>query len=96
MDQVTGGCLCGDVRIVATGRPNRVGLCHCLDCRKHHGALFLASAIVPADAVAIEGDTPGEETGGGLYAAPVAHAIFKTWVEQKNRPPAHPLRFKTE
>jgi len=20
----------------------RVGLCHCLDCRKHHGALFYA------------------------------------------------------
>lgn len=49
-----------------------------------------------AIAVAIEGDTPGEETGGGLYAAPVAHAIFKTWFEQKNRPSAHPLRFKTE
>ena len=42
---------------MATGRPYRVGLCHCLDCRKHHGALFHASAIFPADAVAIEGET---------------------------------------
>jgi penicillin-binding protein 2 len=49
-----------------------------------------------AIAVAIEGDTPGEETGGGLYAAPVAHAILKTWSEKKNRPPTQPLRFKTE
>jgi hypothetical protein len=40
MDQFTGGCLCGNVRIVASGLPYRVGLCHCLDCRKHHGALF--------------------------------------------------------
>ena len=31
----TGGCLCGSVRIVASGRPYRVGVCHCLDCRKH-------------------------------------------------------------
>ena len=53
MDGFTGGCLCGDVRIVASGRPYRVGICHCLDCRKQHGALFHASAIFPRDAVRI-------------------------------------------
>ena len=57
MDRFTGGCLCGEVRIVATGRPYRVGICHCLDCRKHHGALFLATAIFPQEAVAITGET---------------------------------------
>jgi hypothetical protein len=57
MDRFTGGCLCGDVRIVATGAPYRVGICHCLDCRKHHGALFHASAIFPEDSVTIEGET---------------------------------------
>lgn len=57
MDQFAGGCLCGKVRYAATGRPHRVGLCHCLDCRKHHGALFHASAIFPEDAVVIEGET---------------------------------------
>jgi hypothetical protein len=57
MDRFTGGCLCGAVRLVATGRPYRVGVCHCLDCRKHHGALFHASGIFPENAVSIEGDT---------------------------------------
>ncbi len=57
MNRFTGGCLCGGVRFVATGRPYRVGLCHCLDCRKHHGALFHASAIFPEEAVTVEGDT---------------------------------------
>jgi hypothetical protein len=57
MDRVTGGCLCGKVQIVASGRPYRVGICHCLDCRKHHGALFHGSAIYPQDAVTIAGDT---------------------------------------
>lgn len=56
MDRFTGGCLCGDVRIVASGRPDRVGVCHCLDCRKHHGALFHASAIFASDAVTVEGE----------------------------------------
>lgn len=55
MQQHDGGCLCGAIRIVATGAPIRVGLCHCLDCRKHHGALFYAAAIFPRDAVTITG-----------------------------------------
>lgn len=57
MNRVTGGCLCGSVRIVASGPPDRVGICHCLDCRKHHGALFYAAAIFPGAAVTIEGET---------------------------------------
>lgn len=57
MDRAEGGCLCGAVRIVATGQPYRVGICHCLDCRKHHGALFFAAAIFPADAVKVDGVT---------------------------------------
>lgn len=57
MTRTTGGCLCGKVRSEASGQPYRVGICHCLDCRKHHGALFHASAIFPAEAVAVQGET---------------------------------------
>jgi len=57
MPRFTGSCLCEEVRIVATGEPYRVGLCHCLDCRKHHGALFFAAAIFPEAAVTIDGET---------------------------------------
>jgi hypothetical protein len=51
MVRFTGGCLCGKVRIVASGLSYRAGLCHCLDCHKHHGALFHASAVFPEEAV---------------------------------------------
>ncbi|MDN2579683.1 GFA family protein [Aquibium sp. ELW1220] len=61
MEGVTGGCLCGGVRFVAQGKPYRVGICHCLDCRKHHGALFHASAIFPQQAVTVDGETRGYE-----------------------------------
>jgi hypothetical protein len=57
MERYGGGCLCGAVRIEAAGRPYRVGVCHCMDCRRHHGALFHASAIFAADAVTISGET---------------------------------------
>jgi hypothetical protein len=57
VDRFVGGCLCGDVRVEAVGRPFRVGLCHCMDCRKHHGALFHASAVFPESAVTVHGTT---------------------------------------
>lgn len=67
MDKVTGGCLCGGLRIAVTGQPYRVGICHCLDCRKNHGALFHASAIFPEDAVTIEGEA---QAYAGRYFCP--------------------------
>lgn len=55
--QYRGGCLCEAVRLEVAGEPFRVGVCHCLDCRKHHGAIFYTFAIFPADAVSITGTT---------------------------------------
>jgi hypothetical protein len=57
MTRFAGGCLCGRLRFEAVGRPYRVGVCHCMDCRKHHGSLFHASAIFPQQAVSIEGES---------------------------------------
>lgn len=57
MTVLRGGCRCGAVRFTADGEPYRVGLCHCLDCRKQHGTLFQASAIFPETAVSITGET---------------------------------------
>src|SRR3954470_19292175 len=74
MDRLTGGCLCGDVRFVASGAPFRVGLCHCLDCRKHHGALFGASAIFPQDAVTVEGETG--DFGGRHFCPRCGSSVF--------------------
>ncbi len=74
MDRFTGGCLCGNVRIVASGLPYRVGLCHCLNCRKHHGALFQASAVFPQDAVTIDGET--RDYGGRFFCPCCGSSIF--------------------
>ena len=72
MSDVTGGCRCRKVRFVASGDPYRVGLCHCMDCRKHHGALFHASAVFPQSAVTIEGETGAYE---GRYFCPHCGAV---------------------
>jgi hypothetical protein len=69
-----GGCLCGNVRIAATGRPWRVGVCHCLDCRKIHGALFQAFAIFPEEAVTISGET--REYAGRHFCPRCGSSVF--------------------
>ena len=74
MDQHSGGCLCGGVRFVAAGRPYRVGVCHCLDCRKHHGAVFHASAIYPQDAVTIDGEV--RDYAGRCFCPKCGSSVF--------------------
>lgn len=53
----TGSCLCGAVRFEAKGEPGIVGHCHCVDCRKSSGTGHCTHAMMPEDAVTIEGAT---------------------------------------
>ena len=80
MDRFTGGCLCGNVRFLAQGTPYRVGLCHCLDCRKHHGALFHASAIFPESSVTIEGET--RDYAGRFFCPRCGSSVFGRSVDE--------------
>jgi hypothetical protein len=74
MERFTAGCLCGEVRVEALGAPYRVGICHCLDCRKHHGALFHASAVFPQDAVSIAGET--RDYAGRFFCPRCGSSVF--------------------
>ena len=53
----TGGCLCGKVRLAIDAEPSRVGICHCLDCRKQYGAVFYTFAVFPDTVVTVTGET---------------------------------------
>ncbi len=74
MERVSGGCLCGDVRVEARGEPLRVGICHCLDCRKHHGALFYAAAVFDAAAVTVTGEVGDYE--GRCFCPRCGSSVF--------------------
>lgn len=43
---ITGGCLCGGVRLRVTGRLGPAALCHCSQCRKANGSAFACNASV--------------------------------------------------
>lgn len=59
MPEITrqGGCNCGRVRLEIRGVPSRVGLCHCLTCRKETGGPFMAFADWDRDQVSVTGET---------------------------------------
>ncbi|MFL0414833.1 GFA family protein [uncultured Sphingomonas sp.] len=78
--EVRGGCLCGAVRLAAAGAPYRVGLCHCLDCRKHSGALFFAAAIYPEGAVIVTGET--RAMGGRHFCPQCGSSIFSRYGDE--------------
>ena len=49
--EITGGCLCGDVRFHASGAPRRVTHCHCDMCRRAVGAVVATFATFESSRV---------------------------------------------
>lgn len=74
MADVTGGCLCGEVQFWVSGAPDRVGICHCMECRKHHGALFFAAAIFSADTFKLAGNP--REYKGRFFCPNCGSSVF--------------------
>src|SRR5215813_12050898 len=55
MREMTGGCLCGQVRYSANADPAIVAVCHCKNCQKQTGTAFSVVVGVPKSAVSIQG-----------------------------------------
>jgi len=56
--ELTGGCLCGEIRYRSTGTPVRRFVCHCKDCQKSSGSAFHVGVTVPRDGFAIVKGAP--------------------------------------
>jgi hypothetical protein len=77
-----GGCACGKVRFEASGTPYRVGVCHCLTCRKAHGAPFNFYAVFPIDAVTVSGEVTAfasSEHSQRYSCASCGAPVYSTW-----------------
>ncbi|WP_313529749.1 GFA family protein [Shinella sp.] len=57
MKLLIGSCLCGQVRITVRGAPDRVGICHCTDCRQESGSAFTFFGVWPAGQFEHTGET---------------------------------------
>ena len=45
----TGQCHCGSLRVIATGEPDRVYVCHCKACQSRTGTAFHFGATFPKE-----------------------------------------------
>ena len=75
-----GGCRCGRVRYQVSGDPNRVGICHCTDCRQESGSAFTFFGIWPAAAFSMAGDTEVYE--GRRFCAHCGSSLFSVDAEE--------------
>jgi len=52
----TAECHCGSLKIIASGEPERVYLCHCQACRRRTGTAFHFGATYRKDQVRLVGE----------------------------------------
>lgn len=54
---IEGGCVCGDVRFIATTLPLRVTICHCTWCQRRTGSAFGVECVFQLDKIKVEGSS---------------------------------------
>ena len=72
--KITGGCKCGSVRYEISAEPKAYVICQCMDCQKFSGSGHISNMMVPADKVAVSGETTTFEYTGGS-GNPVHHVF---------------------
>ena len=80
-----GGCACGALRFRAQGAPKRVGMCHCMTCRRVHGSAFGSYAIYEQADVEWSGTTQAwhSSASGRRHFCPVCGSVaFAEYTDQ--------------
>lgn len=76
---LNGRCHCGTIHFRISGTPVHAAICHCSDCRGQSGAPMLAWAMVPKDALSVEGEPavyPSSESGRRSFCGTCGTGLF--------------------
>jgi hypothetical protein len=71
MPNITGHCLCGQVRYESKGEPVFVQSCHCKTCQRHSGAAFSTLIAVLREMITVTGDVRTFTEPGGTSGEPI-------------------------
>ncbi len=81
-----GGCLCGQVRFVASAPPANVRICHCSNCRRAVGGPYFARAIFLAEIIEHSGETTRWPTSARLDRLSCARCGTPVFAQPKDAP----------
>jgi hypothetical protein len=76
---LAGFCRCGQVEIQISAPPLLTAACHCTGCQRMSSSAFSLTALVPADAFAVQ----GKPVIGGLHGPDLHHYFCRrcmTWM----------------
>lgn len=76
--KVDGGCHCGELTYEAEIDPQRIGVCHCVDCQILSGTAFRTAVRVPAADFNLLTGTPKQYTKTGGSGQPRIMAFCGT------------------
>lgn len=71
-----GSCRCGSVQFSVKGEPDRIGICHCTDCRQESGSAFTYFGVWPASSFQCSGLTAMYE--GRQFCLECGSRLFAT------------------
>ena len=91
MGNYEGGCLCGDIRFLVSGEPDRVAVCHCRYCQLRTGAPFGSLAyFVTSEVKLLKGHLTDfsftSESGSGWTTKFCSKCATTLFVELEKRP----------
>jgi len=91
MGNYEGGCLCGDIRFLVLGEPDRVAVCHCRYCQLRTGAPFGSLAyFVTSEVTLLKGNLTDfsftSESGSGWTTKFCSKCATTLFVELEKRP----------
>ena len=97
---LSGSCFCGAVPYRLESPPMFVHCCHCRDCQRQTGSIFVINAIIETDRIALLAGTPEPvtmRTDSGrphdIYRCPVCQTAL--WSDYGRRPTLRFVRVAT-
>ncbi len=76
MPEITGSCLCGNIKYSTSAEPAFMANCHCKSCKKTSGSMFSAIIGIP-EPLNVAGETLGSYSDVGDSGQPI-HRHFCT------------------